>query len=286
MPVGIRVSSRGCVTGLTHPYAVGTVPMAHPTQQSLIAVVFILVFVAAMGLPCGPARGEDFRVENKVFVGGDSEPKIQSSTIFYEGVVYDFLEKPREITVFDKARKRFVLLDPARRLRTDVSTDEVEALNHNLKVWAVSQRDATVRFLGNPKFEESVDAKTGALVFDSPWVTYRVAAEPAASEEIARQYREFSDWYIQLNARLHPGYKQTFARLIVNEALEKRKAVPREVHLTIKSKLPFQKTTARSEHQLIRRLLQSDRDRVAQTDEFMAIFQPVAFEQYQKKLEP
>jgi len=260
--------------------------MAHPTQPSLIGVVFIIVLVVAVTLPSGPAWGEDFRVENKVFVGNDSEAKIVSSTIFYGGVAYDFLEKPREITVFDKARKRFVLLDPPRRLRTEVSTDEVEALNHNLKVWAVSQKDPSVRFLGNPQFEESVDTKTGDLVFDSPWVTYRVAVEAAQSEEIARQYREFCDWHIQLNARLHPGYKQTFARLIVNEALERRQAVPREVHLTIKSKLPFQKTTARSEHQFIRRLLQSDRDRVAQTDEFMAIFQPVAFEQYQKKLQP
>lgn len=260
--------------------------MANPIQVSLIGVVSILVFVAAVALPCGPARGEDFRVENKVFMGNDSEAKILSSTIFYGGVVYDFLEKPREITVFDKARKRFVLLDPARRLRTEVSTDEVEALNHNLKTWAVAQKDAAVRFLGDPKFEETIDGKTGELVFTSPWITYRVAADPAESEEIARQYREFCDWHIQLNARLHPGYKQTFARLIVNEALEKRKAVPREVHLTIKSKVPFQKTTARSEHQLIRRLLPSDRDRVAQTDEFMAIFQPVAFEQYQRKLEP
>ncbi len=260
--------------------------MAHPTQSSLLGVVFALVLVAAATSPCMPARGEDFRVENKVFMGNDSEAKIQSTTIFYAGVVYDFLEKPQEITVFDKARNRFVLLDPPRRLRTEVSTDEVEALNHNLKVWATSQKDPSVRFLGNPKFDESVEGKTGDLVFDSPWVSYRVAAEPAPSEEIARQYREFCDWHIQLNARLHPGYKQTFARLIINEALEARKAVPREVHLTIKSKLRFQKTTARSEHQLIRRLVQSDRDRVAQTDQFMAIFQPVAFEEYQKKLEP
>jgi len=65
--------------------------MANPTQVSLIGVVSILVFVAAVALPCGPARGEDFRVENKVFMGNDSEAKILSSTIFYGGVVYDFL---------------------------------------------------------------------------------------------------------------------------------------------------------------------------------------------------
>ncbi len=260
--------------------------MTHPVQLSLFGLVFVVVLIAAAASPCALACGEDFRVENKVFMGNDTEAKIQSSTIFCAGVVYDFLEKPREITVFDKARKRFVLLDPLRKLRTEVSTDEVVALNQKLKAWTSSQKDPSVIFLGNPNFEESVDGKTGDLLFDSPWISYRVAAEPAQNEEIARQYREFCDWHIQLNARLHPGYKQTFARLIVNEALERRQAIPREVHLTIKSKLPFQKTTARSEHQFIRRLLQSDRDRVAQTDQFMAIFQPVVFDQYQKKLQP
>jgi hypothetical protein len=37
-----------------------------------------------------------------------------------------------------------------------------------------------------------------------------------------------------------------------------------------------------SEHQLIRRLVESDRARVQQIGQFMAIFQPVSFEEYQK----
>jgi hypothetical protein len=256
------------------------------TDLHSVAMMGAVMTLAAMTVGTSPARGDNFRVENKVFVGNETTPRSESTTIFHEGVVYDYLEKPAEIIVFDKARKRFVLLDPSRRVRTELSTDEVQALSHNLRTWAGGQDNAFLNWLARPKFDQQVDEKTGELLFESPWLVYRVTVAPAESDEIARQYREFSDWYVQLNTRLNPGYKQTFARMVVNEALAKRGELPREVHLTVKSKVPFQKTTARGQHQVVRRLVQSDRDRVAQTDQFMAIFPPVEFEQYQKKLQP
>jgi hypothetical protein len=248
-----------------------------------LAAIGAMMVLAAVGAGTKPSKAEDFLVENKVFVGNESTPKSQSTTIFHQGIVYDYLEKPAEIIVFDKARKRFILLDPARKVRAELTGHEVKALANNVKDWAAKQGDALHKFLADPKFDERVDEKTRERVFDSPWLTYRVAAEPAEASEMARQYREFSDWYVQLNTRLIPGYKQTFARMAVNEALEKRGELPREVHLTVKSKGPFQKTTARSQHQVVRRLVQSDRDRVAQTDQFMAIFQPVSIDEYLKR---
>ena len=47
-----------------------------------------------------------------------------------------------------------------------------------------------------------------------------------------------------------------------------------------------QKITVRSEHQVIPRLVESDRARVAQTDQFMAMFPTVSFRQYQSRIEP
>ena len=83
---------------------------------ALLAAAALAVFRA--GVLRGPpaARAESFRVDNKVFVNNEKEPRIQSTTIFHEGRVYDFLKSPGEITLFDSARHRFVLLDPARRV--------------------------------------------------------------------------------------------------------------------------------------------------------------------------
>lgn len=227
---------------------------------------------------------EDFRVENKIYAGSDKEPRTESTTIFYQGLVYDYLKEPGEVTVFDPTHRRFILLDLSRRLKTELSADEVAALNHNLRDWAASQTDPYLQFLADPKFDEQFDEATGTLVLASPWISYRVVTQSPDNPAIARQYREFSDWYTLLNTRLNPGSKLPFARLSLNAALEKRARIPKEVHLTMRSKrgLPFQRITIRSEHQLVTTLLQSDRDRIRQTDEFMGMFRSVDFSEYQK----
>lgn len=251
-----------------------------------VAATALVVSVAGAFAASPTGQAESFRLDNKVFVHSEKEPRSESTTIFYEGLAYDFLDKPAEIIVCDVPHRRFVLLDPARRVKTEVSTDEVAALCENLYRWAQRQTDPLLRFMANPKFEEEFDEAAGELVFKSPWMTYRVATAPAESEAIGRQYREFSDWSTRLNARLNPGSRLPFARLEVNQVLEKRQELPREVKLAIQAKkgLPSQKHLARSEHSLTTRLSQADRDRIGQTEQFISIFQPVGFEQYQKNM--
>ncbi|HPP52445.1 MAG TPA: hypothetical protein PK777_05810, partial [Thermoguttaceae bacterium] len=48
----------------------------------------------------------DFRMENKVYLGQQREPSVETTTIFYNGAVYDFLKKPPEITIFEKDHSR------------------------------------------------------------------------------------------------------------------------------------------------------------------------------------
>ena len=231
---------------------------------------------------------EDFRVESKVFSGAEKSPKTQSTTIFYRGAAYDFLQKPSEIIVLDPARGRFILLDTNRRMRTDLTTQEVLGINDNLRQWAATQTDGFSKFCAAPKFEQRVDQQSSELVMESPWITYRVTATNAESEAIAEQYRGFSDWCARLNTRLNPGYMLALARLEVNDALRQRHQVPQSITLTMQSRKGLfpQKMVLRSEHQFVRHLVESDRDRIAQTDQFMTIFQPVSFEEYQKRDEP
>jgi hypothetical protein len=258
------------------------------TSWSSAVLALLVVFAAAVGLAADAteAGSEGFRIENKVFVDNAKEPHAESTTIFYHGVVYDYLKKPAEITVFDGAHRRFILLDTTRRVQTEVSTDKVVSFLEGLQRWVAQQSEPFVRFLGEPEFEERFDEASGELSLSSPWMTYRLATIDAESEAASRQYREFSDWYCRLNTLVTPGARPPFARLLVNAALEKRQRFPTEVELTIRTRkgIPPKKTTIRGEHQLVRRLVESDRDRVAQTGQFMAIFKSVDFREYQAKV--
>jgi hypothetical protein len=108
----------------------------------------------------------------------------------------------------------------------------------------------------------------------------------ANGRDISRQYREFSDWYCQLNALLNPGTRPPFARMIVNAALEQRGRFPGEVHLTLRPKkgLLAKRITVRSEHLLVRRLVESDLQRIAETGQLMALYTALDFKEYQRKV--
>ena len=251
-----------------------------------LAALVCGLWAAGAAAQSDPNEVAEFRVENRLFVDNEKEPHSESTTIFFHGIVYDYLKKPAEVTVFDKARGRFVLLDVTRRVHTEIGTDKISAFTEALRQRVLAHSDPLVQFLAEPKFEEHLDEAGNQLTFSSPSMTYRLTTIPADSQAIARQYREFSDWYSRLNTLLTPGSRPPFARMVVNAALEKRQAFPSEIQLTLRLKkaVPPKRATIRSEHHLVRRLVESDRDRVAQTDQFMAIFKRVDFGVYQEKM--
>ncbi len=229
-------------------------------------------------------EAEDFRVENKVFAGSDREPAVESTTIFQDGAVYDFLKKPAEITVFDKEFKRIILLDTERKMKTELSSEEVHEFVERIRQRAANYDNPFAAFQVNPKFEQSYDTSARELTFQSPWMTYRVVTIDAESPELAGQYRTFADWQARLNMVINPEAVLPFGRLVVNGELQSRGEIPKEVQLTLTAGgiLPRKRLSVRSEHQLVRRLVESDRTRVQQAGQFMAIFQPAKFSEYQK----
>jgi hypothetical protein len=256
------------------------------SQVGFLSVALAAVCAAGTWEARVAVAEEDFRIENEVFVEGDKEPRIRSTTIFHDGVVYDYLEEPSEVTVFDAQRGRFILLDLDRRIKTELTTGLVAGFTDRLRRWSREQSDPFLQFLGDPEFEQTIDQGAGELTFSSPWMTYRLVTFDTESEALSRRYREFCDWYCQLNTVLNPGTKPPFARMMVNEALEEHGLFPREVHLTMRPKggLLSKRTNVRSEHRLIRQLVESDRQRVAQTHQFMAMYTSVEFPEYQRKL--
>lgn len=259
--------------------------MVFPASVRVASAALAVALAAGPVGAAGPADEGQFRVENKVFSGDEEQPKIRSTTIFHDGVVYDFLEEPAEVTVFDKAHGRFVLLDLERRIKTELTTERLADFTTRLRGWTQDQSDSFLKFLGAPRLEEQFDEASGQLSLQSPRITYELTTVEA-DPTILREYREFADWSCQLNTMLTPRSRPPFARMAVNEALQRHGRFAREVNLTLKPKKgPFAKrVTARSEHLLVRRLVESDRRRVAEVDRFMATFTAVRFDEYQKRV--
>jgi hypothetical protein len=235
----------------------------------------------ACGALTGAARGEDFRIESKVYAGKDKQPVSQSTTLFRAGIVYDYLAEPPRVAVFDKARGRFILLDTQRRLKTEVKTDEVTAFTKGLQELTSRGSDAFLKFQANPIFEPQLDEKTGELVLSSQSMTYRLETIKAQSDEAAQQYREFSDWYTRLNAMINPGINPPFARLAVNDELARRGLIASEVSLTVASHVPSaNRGPLRSEHRFAWRLLPRDLSRIADTGNQLASFKSVTLAEF------
>ena len=277
---------------------VPTTPIVDLSNKGIseMFAAFFRTFTALLCLIClpglvffggTPAAGEDFRMDNKVFFGGEKEAASQSTTIFHDGVVYDYLQKPAEVIVFETVPGRFILLDTERRIRAELTTDAVTSFTQRLQESAAEQQDPFIRFRADPEFEEEFDAASGQLTLSSPWMTYRLVLEGTVGKEIAAQYRAFSDWYARVNTLLQPGAMPAEARLLINGAIFKYQSFAKEVHLTIvpKKTFPPKKVDLHSEHHLTRQVAEADLDRVAQTRQFMEIFKPVSFEQYRGSLD-
>lgn len=244
----------------------------------------VLATVAPLMLAAfGQALGnEEFRIETDIFVDNEPEPVSRTVTLFEQNAVYDFTENPAQTVVYRRGTQerpgRFILLDPTRRLRTDVATDLMGPLLAKVAQWAAEQDDAILRFSAQPEFSLDFDSQTGALTLDSDVWTYRVATTPAQNPSALARYRDFTDWYARLNSMLHntppPG-----PRLKLNEELERRGLIPVEINRTISPS----KTAVRAAHLFSWRLSREDRERLDAAQQHLASFKKVDNETYMRK---
>jgi len=253
--------------------------------QNCVARLVFAVFCAAV-VQDGMARSEDFRVDNAVYAGDQKEPSSESVTIFYDGVVYDFLKAPAETVVFQKTAGRFILLNRTHRKRTELSMADVTMFVTKLRPIAADSKDPVVKFLAEPKFQTTMDDTAGELSMGSSLVNYRLKLAPESSTAVVEQYRDFCDWYARLNTLLVPGSRPPFGRLAVNATLAEHQALASQVVLSITTgKEKRQTATIRSEHRVVRPLSPADIEQVTQTREFLTSFKLVDFKHY-RKIEP
>jgi hypothetical protein len=224
-------------------------------------------------------QANGFRIETKIYVGDAEQPASETTTLFLDGVVYDFLESTGQIAVFKKpsASKpgRFILLDSEHRTRTEFTTEQVAGAMTKLRSWAARQSDPFLEFAANPTFDESFDPKSGQLVLASDLENYTVATSAAERYESLAEYREFLDWYTQLNTLLSAGPPPE-PRLRLNAALAKHRVVPTKVELTRSG----ESEPLRAEHLFTWRLSREDVQRIDDVRASLAAYRSVPNEAY------
>jgi hypothetical protein len=214
-------------------------------------------------------HADDFRVESRVFQGKDEQPQSESTTIFANGRIYDFLNAPRELTIYDPAHDRIVVMDLEKNHKIELRVTQLTRFREELLLRADKATDPGVRFLLQPKFEKQPGSTETEHVFQSEYITYQVETTTPRSAAIAEQYRQFSDLSATMNAMLNRGWPP-FARLQVNAALAEEKLIPTKVNLLFPSKsLLGQRKHFRSEHELHTRVTDSDQQKIAQAEEHL-----------------
>ncbi len=238
---------------------------------AMLAVSFFLATAAAESLEEG--RPCELRVESELFAGA-AEPVARSLTLFHDGLAWDFLDAPKaanvdsavaEIVLHDPARERVVVIDPERRVKTQVDLIRLERLSVSLAKWARSNDDRLVRWAGGPDFASGFTEDDDRMELVGPRVRYAVAYDEAPCAEAAEQYRRFADTAILLKALMQPGGIPPFPRLAVNRRLNDAQAIPREVTLEVESRLsPLggRPEKMRCVHRVHPRLLAEDLDRI------------------------
>ncbi|RMF95422.1 MAG: hypothetical protein D6741_11725 [Planctomycetota bacterium] len=251
-------------------------------------VWFLLIFCVAVGVS-HVARGIEFRVEHEIYVGTKQTPSTRGVTLFRGDLVYDFLESPQEIMVFDLKAERVVLLNPARREMTELEFDTVDKLIAEMVTWASKQDDPYLQFLADPVFEMKTENDGATWIFDTRWLTYEFDTVEADSKETLTRYWTFSDLSAKVNPLLSPGSRPPLLRLEINKKLRSAKRLPVAVRLREKPKnlldfLPRRPRTVFAKHQFSDSLSVADKERIRQVEEYRRIFRSVPFNEYLQSL--
>ncbi|MDO5552337.1 MAG: hypothetical protein Q4G68_01120 [Planctomycetia bacterium] len=213
--------------------------------------------------------------------------EIKTSTVFADGLVFDFIGDYGEIIIYRPEQQIFTLLDPLHRLQTELSCSEIDSFLANIRDRLLAKKDKFQAFVLNPSFDISASEDESELILQSKWLEYTLKTKLFEEEQLSQAYFLFSNAYCKLNIYLNPGSTTPFARMEVNRILEERSRFPDEFHLTIwpKGKWFLGRTIKiESRHTLVRRLSERDEGRLVRALHFSRQFPKVSFTDYQKSL--
>lgn len=224
------------------------------------------------------AQAGEFVVENQVYDG--KQALGGSTTIFVGGKAYDFLQGSTEAVVFDPASGKLVLADVARRVRSELTLQELSEFVDRLRERALRGGSDFARFVAQPEFGERLDADTNELVLSSPVMEYRARTTSPKNAEVLKSYQAFAHWQAQLNCVVNPGALPPHARLKLNDALARRQLLPERVTMRRTTDVPGGGKLLRAEHSYTWRLDDDERRRAADLEAQVAAFRVVAIGEY------
>ncbi|MBP3558894.1 MAG: hypothetical protein J6K20_14490 [Thermoguttaceae bacterium] len=227
-----------------------------------------------------------FRVDSvvKFSRNEDEERSFRTSSVFFDDFAFDFIGDNGEIIIYSFSEKKFALIDPIRRLRTEVDAEEIDRFLENVKPLLEKRNDAFCAFMLEPTFE--VSRKEDELLFQSKWIDYRATTRAFDDPEIAVAYFDFANALCKLNVFMNPGAVTPLARLAVNRRFQEEARFPEKLVVDVypKGKMFFNRSfQASNEYKLARRLSEKDRNRVMRAIHFAAQFQEVSFRTYYQK---
>lgn len=226
-----------------------------------------------------------FRVDSvSRFIRNERVAKYSSSSVFCDDMAFDFVGDNGEIVIYSFRFQKFTLIDPIRRIRTEIDESEVDRFIERIKTLLRNKDDGFSVFMTKPSFE--VSEKENEYFFQSKWIDYRVTTSPMDDEQVADVYFRFLDAMGKLNVYLNPGVITPLARMEANRKCMQDSRFPEKVVSEIypKGKNIFTKTyQVENESSLSRRISDRDRNRVNRAAHFFEQFPFVSFKTYVEK---
>lgn len=238
-------------------------------RSILITGMFAVAHV--MGTNAGMAQ--EFRIRTTVYHHQPQvEPTIvsRSVSIFHADKVYDHVDGLGEVTIFDPARKRVVILNESRMIKAVINFDEIknvlnvarhqtkEYIHDQIKTKGVTGEKiaSQLQFQLDPKFDIQFEDSRNQLSLDSQLLTYRVQCVSPDQQAAGETYLRFADWMARLNYVLHPYTLHPASRIMLNEELRTRNLLPIEVELQTRME---ERLHLRAEHKIHWKLDHKDR---------------------------
>ena len=250
---------------------------------SLAIGLFLLVAVVVLCADDTQQSGVlcRFRIDNRL-VAGDT--LVKSVTIFYDGLVYDFLGEHGQITLYDPSAGTFVLLDPSCRLKAVVTTETLAGDFERRKEAFRNSNNPLENYLAEPYFEETgYESESGLMYFRSPWVVYRFETVTLNVPTVSEAYYEYCRQLTLLNIRTS-GLPSPMIRHLLNPVLEQHRRFPGKVSMTLypKGKVFLTGTAiqAESTHTFVWRLQSTDEAKVEQANRSRELFREISLDDY------
>lgn len=259
----------------------------------------VLAALLALAWCANQGRAQEFRVYTRILEGGGAKGKAeqvgQSTALFHAGKVYDRVDSGHEMTIFEPAHQRFVLIDSGRRVSTIVTFNDIQSKLYRAEqagekklAELESSADARdlakaecLRFILHPEFATEFDSPSDVLKMQNPFLEYTVKCAEAPVPDVVKAYLHYADWAAKLNFVVDSKSLPPATRILVNDEIRTRQRLPQTV--TLQGRQQLKKLHRIAEHQYRWKLEKGDREAIRYWEDFLShptSLRQVPFERY------